>query len=274
MFEITYWSVSYILKVNYSDKNNIFDHMIETAINGYKLEICANSFYSATQAELGGASRVELCQNLENGGTTPSYGQIKLTREALGIGVHVLIRPRSGDFLYTEQEISEMGEDILFCKSIGCDGVVIGVLTAEGEVDKIQMQKLVNMAKPMTVVFHRAFDRCVHPFKALEDIIALGCDRILTSGQEDSALKGKQLLKDLIEKSRGRIEIMPGAGVEENNLQEILQFTRAKSIHSSAKEVSRSKMIFNNKRVNGMDEDQTVSSIEKISKLVEKIKSL
>lgn len=248
--------------------------MMERAINGYKLEICANSLYSATQAELGGASRVELCQNLENGGTTPSYGQIKLTRESVSIGVHVLIRPRSGDFLYTEQEIMQMGEDILFCKSVGCDGVVIGALTPEGKIDKTQIQTLINLARPMKVVFHRAFDRCAHPMEAMEDIIALGCDRILTSGQQNSALMGKHLLKDLIEKSKGRIEIMPGAGVDENNLQEILKFTGAKSIHSSAKTSAKSKMIFNNININGMDEDQTFSSAEKIIKLVAKIKSL
>jgi len=248
--------------------------MIETEINGYKLEICANSTYSAKQAQLGGASRVELCQNLENGGTTPSYGQIKLTREALSIGVHVLIRPRSGDFLYTQQEINEIAQDIVFCKSVGCDGVVIGVLTPGGDVDKIKMQELVDLAKPMKVVFHRAFDRCANPFQALEDIIALGCDRILTSGQQNSAFEGKKLLKSLIEKSQGRIEIMPGAGVDENNLHEILQFTGAKSIHSSAKVTERSKMIFSNEKIIGMDEDQIFSSKEKVIKLVEKIKSL
>src|SRR5690606_27447940 len=113
-------------------------------------------------------------------------------------------RPRSGDFLYTEEEIEEMAQDILFCKSIGCDGVVIGLLTAHGDVDKTNMQKLINLAKPMKVVFHRAFDRCANPFQALEDVIELGCDRILTSGQQNSAIEGKVLLKDLMAKAKGR----------------------------------------------------------------------
>lgn len=248
--------------------------MNEVIINGYQLEICSNSIFSAKQAQLGGASRVELCQNLENGGTTPSYGQIKLTRQALKIGVHVLIRPRSGDFLYTEDEFNEMLEDIRYCKVSGCDGVVIGILNTDGTVDKERMQILVDEAKPMCVVFHRAFDRCSDPKTALEDIIELGCDRILTSGLQNTALQGKELLKELIEQAKGRIEIMPGSGVDASNVKDILTYTGARSIHSSAKVVEHSKMDFKIPTVTGMDEDEIYSSESKVRAIIEQIKSL
>ena len=248
--------------------------MNELSINGLKLEICSNSFYSAKQAQAGGASRVELCQNLENGGTTPSYGQIKLTRENLTIGVHVLIRPRSGDFLYTDEEFNEILEDIKFCKSIGCDGIVVGMLNSDGTVDKVRMKTLINEAKPMCVVFHRAFDRCRNPKQALEDIITLGCDRILTSGQKNTAWEGKDLLKELVIQASNRIEIMPGAGVDVENVTKIIKYTGVKSIHSSAKVVERSKMEYNIGEVNGMDEDVIFSSKAKVVELVQQLKSL
>ncbi len=248
--------------------------MMEKNINSIFLEICANSVYSAKQAQIGGASRVELCQNLENGGTTPSYGQIKLVREALDIAVHVLIRPRSGDFLYSADEFNEIKQDILFCKDIGCDGVVIGVLDQAGNVDKVRMQELVDLAKPMCVVFHRAFDRCSNPQQSLEDIIELGCDRLLTSGQKNSAWEGRELIKTLIEQAHGRIEIMPGAGIDDSNVKAIIEYTGALSVHSSAKVVEASKMAFNQVDVNGMDEMVIHSSAERVSQLVEQIKSL
>lgn len=248
--------------------------MIEKSINGIHLEICANSLSSAKEAQLGGASRVELCQNLENGGTTPSYGQIKLVREALEIGVHVLIRPRAGDFLYSDDEFAEIKEDILYCKEAGCDGVVIGILTKDGGVDKVRMQVLVDLAKPMCVVFHRAFDRCAEPLKSLEDIIELGCDRILTSGLKNSAWEGRELIKALVDKADGRIEIMPGAGIDESNVKAIIEFTGVRSVHSSAKVLEASKMVYNQTNVKGMDEDVISSSSERVAQIIEQIKSL
>ncbi|WP_293934763.1 copper homeostasis protein CutC [Sphingobacterium sp. UBA6645] len=248
--------------------------MIEKSINGIHLEICANSLSSAKEAQLGGASRVELCQNLENGGTTPSYGQIKLVREALEIGVHVLIRPRAGDFLYSDDEFAEIKEDILYCKEAGCDGVVIGILTKDGGVDKVRMKELVDLAKPMCVVFHRAFDRCAEPLKSLEDIIELGCDRILTSGLKNSAWEGRELIKALVDKADGRIEIMPGAGVDESNVKAIIEFTGVRSVHSSAKVLEASKMVYNQTNVKGMDEDVISSSSERVAQIIEQIKSL
>src|SRR5690606_27134287 len=150
--------------------------------NSYQLEVCANSVTSAIAAQRGGAHRVEFCQNLEIGGTTPSAGQIRMVRQQLTIGVHVLIRPRGGDVLYTDVEFEEMKADILFCKEVGCNGVVVGLLDVAGRIDRKRTEELVALANPMCVTFHRAFDVCVEPFEALEVVIACGCKRLLTSG--------------------------------------------------------------------------------------------
>ncbi|MFD2969746.1 copper homeostasis protein CutC [Sphingobacterium bambusae] len=242
----------------------------EKGINGVQLEICSNSSYSALQAQLGGATRVEFCQNLENGGITPSYGQIKRARQLLDIGMHVLIRPRSGDFVYTEDEFEEMKMDIALCKELGCDGVVIGVLLADGRVDRERNAILVELAKPMTVVFHRAFDRTSDPKQALEDVITLGFDRILTSGLRNTAAEGQELLKELILQANGRIEIMPGAGVNANNILEIIEHTKAVSIHSSAKVSIDSRMTFESDALEGMNEPTLQTS----RALVEELKIL
>ena len=244
----------------------------EKEINGIKLEICSNSSYSALQAQLGGASRVEFCQNLENGGITPSYGQIMRARKLLHIGMHVLIRPRGGDFVYSDDEFEEMKMDISFCKDTGCDGVVIGILSPDGSVDHTRNAALVALAKPMTVVFHRAFDRVKNPIEALEDVINLGFDRILTSGLQNTAEEGQDLLKKLMLQADGRIEIMPGSGVSAKNMVEIMKFTGAKSIHSSAKISVASRMIFDSDTLDGMNEPTLQTSrelVEELTRLLE-----
>lgn len=246
----------------------------ENHINGYKLEICSNSSYSALQAQMGGASRVELCQNLENGGTTPSYGQIMHTRRLLHIGVHVLIRPRGGDFVYSEDEFVEIKTDVAFCKEAGCDGVVIGILKPDGSVDVDRCAELVALAKPMTTVFHRAFDRCRDPFESLETIIALGFDRILTSGLQMTAAEGKELLQHLIVKANGRIEIMPGSGVQESNIIDILATTGATSIHSSAKTIVPSRMTYDDAPLIGMNEDTWTTDREKVKALASLLQTI
>jgi len=243
----------------------------EKQINGYWLEICANSSCSALQAQLGGASRVELCQNLENGGTTPSHGQIKRTRELLQIGVHVLVRPRGGDFVYTDEEFEEMKADVQYCREIGCDGVVVGMLHPDGRVDRLRCGQLLALARPMTVTFHRAFDRSRDAEEALEDVIALGFDRILTSGLRNTAEEGKQLLRTLVERANGRIEIMPGAGVDASNAGDILRCTGATSIHSSAKTSLPSSMVYASGTLDGMNEPTLRTSAEKVAKLVSEI---
>ncbi|WP_257657651.1 copper homeostasis protein CutC [Parapedobacter lycopersici] len=202
----------------------------------YQLEICANSVTSALAAQAGGATRVELCQHLEVGGITPSHGQIQLAKQLLRIGVHVLIRPRAGDFLYTDVEFEEMKADIGYCRATGCAGVVIGLLRSDGSVDEERLRILVNCASPMQVTFHRAFDRCRDPLEALEAIIRCGCNRLLTSGMKNTALEGTALIGELVKQADGRVEIMPGSGIDENNVLTIAKATGAHSFHTSARE--------------------------------------
>jgi len=213
---------------------------------GWGLEICANSFASALAAEKGGANRVELCENMAEGGTTPSFAQIKMCKERLSIEVWPIIRPRGGDFLYSDDEFEMMKEDIKACKSLECDGIVTGILLANGDVDKIRCAELIALAKPMPVAFHRAFDMTNDLEKALEDLIELGFVRILTSGGADSAFNGIATLSKLVNQAKGRIEIMPGAGINPHNIKEIATKTGAKHFHSSARVKIKSKMEYRN----------------------------
>lgn len=214
------------------------------------MEVCANSLESALAAQEGGAIRVELCDNLSEGGTTPSYAQIALAKQLLTIKVYPIIRPRGGDFLYTDMEFELMKEDVKICKTLNCDGIVIGILMADGSIDTKRCAELIELASPMRVTFHRAFDMSNDLEKALEDIIALGCERILTSGGESSALKGSAMVGKLIKKAAGRIIIMPGAGVNTDNITELIQSTAASEFHASAKHVVKSTMLFRNSRLN------------------------
>lgn len=241
----------------------------------YQLEICVNSVNSALAARDGGADRVEFCQNLEIGGTTPSLGQIQVVRSLLSIGVHVLIRPRGGDFLYSELEFEEMKIDILACKESKCDGVVIGMLQADGRVDASRVAELIELARPMEVTFHRAFDCCRDPFEALETIINLGCDRLLTSGMKETAESGAETIAKLVEQAQGRITVMAGSGIHEDNLKNIAAATGVTAFHSSAKvRQERSGDAVNN-AVGGMGGDAVwVSSKEKIRRMADIIKTL
>ncbi|MEC3881040.1 copper homeostasis protein CutC [Parapedobacter sp. 10938] len=239
----------------------------------YQLEICANSVLSALNAQEGGADRVELCQNLESGGTTPSLGQVWLARGGLSIGVHVLIRPRAGGFLYSDIEFLEMKADIMFCKEAKCDGVVIGMLLVDGQVDTVRMAELIELARPMHVTFHRAFDRCRDPFEALEVIIGLGCDRLLTSGMKDTAAEGAETIARLVEQANGRIEVMPGSGINEENILQIVASTGASSFHTSAKVEQESTMGDLGGEVGGMGDTTWVSAKEKIRQMADMLKS-
>jgi copper homeostasis protein len=214
-----------------------------------QMEVCANSVASAIAAQEGGAIRVELCDNLQDGGTTPSYAQIKLAKELLNIKIYPIIRPRGGDFLYSDLEYKLMETDIKLCKSLNCDGVVIGILKADGSIDKERCAALVELAKPMKVTFHRAFDSCNDLEKALEDIIDIGCERILSSGGKVNALDGAERIKALIKLAAGRISIMPGAGIRENNVADIISVTGAIEFHSTAKSPVKSNMQFKNLEV-------------------------
>lgn len=208
------------------------------------LEICAGSVESAIAARDGGAQRIELCAALEIGGITPSAGIIAEARKVEGLALNVIIRPRGGDFLYNSYEAESMIHDIQLCKKLGVDGVVIGALTADGDIDTSLCRRLIDAADGMSVTFHRAFDMCRNPQRALEELIALGCDRVLTSGQAATAEAGIPLLKELVEQAAGRIIIMPGCGVNSANAARILQETGATEIHASARKSVGSGMRF------------------------------
>jgi len=215
------------------------------------LEVCANSVTSALAAQEGGASRVELCENLHEGGTTPSYGDISLARQQLQIKLYALIRPRGGDFLYTDLEYKIMTEDIKHCIDAGCDGIVIGILNPDGSIDKKRCAELLQVAKQagLGATFHRAFDLCNDQFKALDDIIELGFDRILTSGGKSTAMEGSRRITELIQKANGRIVIMPGSGINENNVMDLVHYTDAVEVHSSARKLEKSKMTYQNDHI-------------------------
>ena len=222
----------------------------------FRFEICANSTASCKEAQEGGADRVELCAGIPEGGTTPSYGMIRNARKSISIGLNVIIRPRGGDFLYDEDEIQQMIDDIKVAKDLGADGLVFGCLLPDGTVDKANMARLMEAAGTTPVTFHRAFDHSADPMQALEDIIELGCARILTSGCRPTALEGTQLLSQLVEKASDRIIIMPGCGIREENIAEIARLSGAREFHFSAREPVESGMLFRNPDVAmGSEED-------------------
>ncbi|MBK6635023.1 MAG: copper homeostasis protein CutC [Chitinophagaceae bacterium] len=212
----------------------------------FKLEVIGFNIESCTLAQAAGASRIELCDNPGEGGTTPSYGFIKAAREKLQIYLYPIIRPRGGDFLYTDEEFEIMKTDVMTCKELGCDGVVIGMLNADGTVDTERCRQLVALAYPLGVTFHRAFDRVNNASLALEDIIEMGCERILTSGLHPTALEGAGTIADLIKQADERIIIMPGSGVRSDNIMELAKKTGAVEFHTSARINIKSKMNFTN----------------------------
>ncbi|MGH8027642.1 MAG: copper homeostasis protein CutC [Pseudoxanthomonas sp.] len=222
---------------------------------GWVLEIAANSLPSALAAQAGGADRVELCENLGEGGTTPSYGTLALARDRLTIPLYVLIRPRAGDFLYGPEERDVMLRDIGLCVRLGCDGVVIGALDAEGGVDAEACREFVAAAGPLGVTFHRAFDAVFDPADALETIIALGCERVLTSGAQVDAGQGAAAIAEHVRQARGRLGIMAGAGIGVGNIMEIARKTGVRELHASAKGPQSSRMRFRNEALQGLSAD-------------------
>lgn len=244
----------------------------------YKLEICANSVASCVEAQKGGAYRVELCAAIPEGGTTPSYGEMSIARELLNIKLNVIIRPRGGDFLYSEIEHKAMLKDIEAARSIGVDGIVIGCLTAEGDVDMDRNRELIEAAGEMSVTFHRAFDKCRNPKEALEHIIELGCDRILTSGQKPKAEQGVPLLKELVEQAGDRIIIMPGSGVNEDNISFIASQTGASEFHLSARVPVKSGMKYRNEEVSmggtNITIDEFVKDVTSAKRVMETLNQL
>lgn len=215
----------------------------------YQFEVCANSVESCLAAQEGGADRVELCAGIPEGGTTPSYGEIAVARELLDIKLHVIIRPRGGDFLYSPIEVKTMLKDIEMAQRAGADGVVFGCLTARGDIDVSLVKEFVAAAEGMSVTFHRAFDVCRNPKEALEQIIEAGCHRILTSGQQETAERGIPLLKELQVQAAGQIILLAGCGVNERNIAAIARETRIGEFHFSARETVLSDMKYRNEAV-------------------------
>ncbi|MEF9949571.1 MAG: copper homeostasis protein CutC [Mucinivorans sp.] len=244
------------------------------------IEVCANSAASCVAAERGGAYRVELCGGIPEGGTTPSVGEVLTARRATKLKINAIIRPRGGDFCYSDLELEAMLCDIQAMRASGVDGVVFGCLLADGSIDMVRNAKLMAAAKGLSTTFHRAFDVCADPFAALEQIIEMGFDRILTSGQQPSAEEGADMLQKLVKAANNRIVIMPGCGVNENNIASIAKATGAKEFHSSAREKIASKMQYKNEKISMggtvvIDEYAlNVTSSQRVCKMINALKNV
>ena len=208
------------------------------------MEVCCYNLESTLYAQRAGADRIELCADRHHGGITPSYGVMEVVRKQIQLPVFVMIRPRGGDFLYSKPELDAMAYDIQMAKELGMDGVVMGVLQKDGQIDTSVMKELVDLAKPLDVTFHRAFDLTPDARQSLQALISLDIDRVLTSGQHHSAQNGTDIIKSMVVQSEGRISIMPGAGISEGNVVHILQATGAREFHVSASGVRKSHMEF------------------------------
>ncbi len=209
-----------------------------------RLEIAVFNIASAIAAEKAGADRIELCENPHDGGTTPSYGTLKTVCANVRIPVFPIIRPRGGDFLYSDVEFEVMKQDLQIARELGFKGAVIGLLNQDGTVDTKRTKDLVDIASNMEITFHRAFDRCKDPLRALEDIVQTGCARILTSGQKPNVNDAKDLIRTLVQKADGRITILPGSGVRSQGLQALVSETGVRECHSSARMELPSNMDF------------------------------
>jgi len=212
-------------------------------------EVCVDSAEAAVAAEEGGAHRVELCSDLLEGGLTPSHGTLKVARERLRIGIMAMVRPRGGDFCYTDTEFAVMREDLLAAKSLGANGVVFGLLNPDGTVDRPRTAELIALARPLPVTFHRAFDVSRNPFEALDTLVALGVERVLTSGQEPSVLEGLDLIVALVERAAGRIIVMPGGGITDRTVGRIAPVCGATELHFASLEPREGRMTHRNPRV-------------------------
>lgn len=238
-----------------------------------KVEVCAFSLESCVVAEQAGASRIELCGGLYEGGTTPSSGLISLVKKQVNIDLFVMIRPRGGDFFYSQSEINVMKADIKVAKDLGANGIVLGILQKNGEVNFAQTKELIDIAYPLKVTFHRAIDVTPDPFEALETIIESGCERILTSGQRNKAIDGIETISKLVEKSKNTIEIMAGSGVNAENAHFFLQ-KGVNAVHLTGKKIVQSKMEYRKENVSmsdieGISEfDLVLADFQKINDVV------
>lgn len=235
---------------------------IKLSKTNYIIEIATTDFITTKAAVEGGADRIELCAALVEGGTTPSYGTILQCRESFNVDLFPIIRPRAGDFLYSEEEYQIMLKEVKLCREVGCNGVVIGLLNADGSIDLSKTQALINAAFPMEVTFHRAFDRCFDPFEAMEQLIMIGCQRILTSGQMPTVVEGLDTIAKLVKAADDRIVIMPGSGVRKENIKLLAEKTGAVEFHSSLRGKKRSDMKYIHPSFAASEESYTNPSIE------------
>jgi len=242
--------------------------------NSVLVEICVDSIESALAAERGGAHRVELCSNLLEGGTTPSAGLIETVRRKVRIGLHIIIRPRGGDFCYSEDEFESMKRDVLTAKQLGADGVVFGILKEDGQVDTSRTRGLVELARPLSSTFHRAFDMTADLNQALEDVIKAGTSRVLTSGGEQNAEDGIATIVRLVRVAKDRVAVMVGGGIRETNVRQIIEATGAREIHANMGHSVASPMLHRNNKISlgpikGHEYQRVVVLQQKVRNLVE-----
>lgn len=237
------------------------------------LEIATNSLGSALAAQEGGADRVELCDNLDEGGTTPSYGTIAGARDRLRIPLYVLIRPRAGDFCYDAAEVEVMLRDIECCVRLGCDGVVIGALGIDGDVDEAACRELIATAGSLGVTFHRAFDAARDQARALDSIIALGCERVLTSGGEADALSGAERTAGFVKQVGSRLKVMAGAGIDAGNIREVAARSNAHELHGSGRTLRSSPSRHRNDRLRGLEVDRWETDAAKVRAMVDALRT-
>jgi len=237
-----------------------------------QVEVCVDTVASAIAAERGGATRVELCGSLIEGGVTPSAGLIETIRAAISIPMHVMIRPRAGDFFYDAHEFEAMRRDLALAKRMGANGIVFGILGADGTVDLPRTRELADMARPLPVTFHRAFDMGASLFRALEDLCAIGIDRVLTSGGEPTARLGQKTIAELVKRAQGKIAVMAGSGIKPENARSLMDETGVREIHVGLRSSVPSPMSYRNPRVSmgsaeGREYQRSVVLQEDVSRL-------
>jgi copper homeostasis protein len=236
------------------------------------VEVCVDSVASAIAAERGGARRVELCSGLMEGGTTPSAGLIEMTRAAVKLDLAVMIRPRGGDFCYDQDEFEIMGRDVALAKRLGANAVVFGILDINGNVDVARTQLLTDQARPLLVTFHRAFDMTANMLCALDDVAAVGADRVLTSGGEPTSVQGAEMIRQLVQRAQGKIVIMPGSGIKPESARDLVDRTGVTEIHVGLRSPHPSPMVHRNLRlsmgsVEGREYQRFVVLEEEVRKL-------
>lgn len=270
-------NVNVFVRYNYTEKFTNFIIQNQNSEMDFKLEVCVDSVESAMNAQEAGADRVELCSALPEGGITPGAGTISSVRASLSIGLHIIIRPRAGDFLYNDIEYDIMRREIDICGESGADGIVLGILHTDGRIDIERTAKLIEYGRPMTATFHRAFDMGHDPVRGLHDVIQTGAERLLTSGQRNKAEEGAELIAQLIRLSQDKLIIMPGSGLNRDNIVRIARLTHAKEFHLTGRKTVNSDMVFQRQIISMGSSDlpefsRKVADTRMIKDIVERLK--